>query len=75
MNNKETLEKIYKLNNDLYAKIDTCIGDIVLSRLHQERDVEEMAIFNMQTLMNVTLQHLCWANQELEKILDENGNS
>lgn len=71
MNNKETLEKIYRLNNDLYAQIDTCIGDIVFARLHKKRDVEAQAIFNMQTLMNVTLQHLCFVNQELEKILED----
>lgn len=75
MNNKETLEKIYRLNNDLYAEIDSCIGDIVLSRLHQKRDVELHAMFTMESLMVGTLQHLCWANQELEKILKENGNS
>lgn len=71
MENKETLEKIYRLNNDLYAKIDTCIGDIVLARVHEERDVEARAMFQMESLMVGTLQHLCWVNQELEKILEE----
>lgn len=68
---KEILEKIYKLNNDLYAEIDTCIGDIILARLHQERDVEARAMFQMESLMVCTLQHLCWVNQELEEFLEE----
>lgn len=71
MENKETLEKICRLNNDLYAEIDSCIDDIVLSRLHQERDVEARAMFQMESLMVCTLQHLCWVNQEIEEILEE----
>ena len=71
MENKKTLEKIYRLNNDLYAKIDTCIGDIIFARLHKKRDVEAQAMFTMESLMVGTLQHLCWANQELKKILED----
>lgn len=71
MKNKETLEKICRLNNDLYAEIDSCIGDIVSSRIHQEREVEARAMFKMESLMVCTLQHLCWVNQEIEEILEE----
>lgn len=68
---KDTLRKIVNENKDLYAEIDSCIGDIVLSRLHQERDVEERAMFRMESLMVGTLQHLGWVNQELEEFLED----
>ncbi|MGN0929939.1 MAG: hypothetical protein ACI4N3_04840 [Alphaproteobacteria bacterium] len=71
MENKETFKKIHSLNNDLYAQIDSCIDDIVLSRLHQERDVEARAMFEMESLMVCTLQHLGWINQELEEMLEK----
>ena len=67
---KDRMQKIVNENKDLYKQIDSCIGDIVWSRLHKERDVEARAIFTMESLMVCTLQHLGWINQELEEILE-----
>lgn len=44
--------------SDLYWKVDRCIHDIVLSRLHKDTEKEHLAIMQMEFLLSDTMQDL-----------------
>lgn len=66
---KDTLEHICVCNNAAYSDIDKCIDKIVLSRLHNKKEDEARAIFQMESMMVRVLEHLSWVNQELQQII------
>ena len=56
---------LLKETENLYCDIDCCIENIITSRLRKDENLEKMALFNMETVMVRTLQHLqCIINSE-----------
>ena len=56
---------LLKETKNLYSDIDACIENIIHSRLKKDEKLEQMALFNMETVMVRTLQHLqCIINSE-----------
>lgn len=49
---------LLKETEKLYCDIDTCIENIIYSRLKKDENLEKMSLFNMETIMVRTLQHL-----------------
>jgi hypothetical protein len=59
---------LVKETKDLCCDIDACIENIIHSRLKKDENLEKMSLFNMETIMVRTLQHLqCILDSELEK--------
>ena len=58
---------LIKETENLCADIDCCIENIITSRLRKDENLEKMALFNMETIMVRTLQHLqCILDSETE---------
>lgn len=58
---------LIKETENLYADIDCCIENIITSRLRKDENLEKMVLFNMETIMVRTLQHLqCILDSEKE---------
>ncbi len=49
---------LLKETEKLYCDIDACIENIIHSRLKKDENLEKMSLFNMETIMVRTLQHL-----------------
>lgn len=59
---------LLKETEKLYSDIDACIENIIYSRLKKDENLEKMSLFNMETIMVRTLQHLqCILDFELKK--------
>ena len=61
----------------LYPDVDTCIGNIVSSRLNKDQEAERKALFRMEGLMVSSMQELsylhtflCHAKDALEEAAD-----
>ena len=64
---------LLKETENLYIDIDTCVENIIHSRLKKDEKLEQMALLNMETIMVRTMQHLqCILDSEKKQNNDEN---
>ena len=71
------LKAVIQSIETIYPDVDKCIGDIVSSRLTENREAEKKALFRMEGLMVSSMQELsylhtflCHAKDALEEAAD-----
>lgn len=60
--------------NSLYRDIDICQTDIILARLHKNREAEDLALDEMERIMCDALQAISYSVTILTR-LNKNDNS
>lgn len=59
------MDEIIKQSTELYYEIDDCITRLIKARLDKDANKENVARFDMESLLNNTMQHISWIVNEL----------